>query len=89
LIDNLTDFDDLIFAEIFDPDCAVDAGLVQDIPRSGPPNPKYICQADIRPLVPRQIDSGNTRHLFSLPSNRETLIVIRESHSASRLTVNE
>ena len=49
LIDNFSDLDDLIFAQILDPDGAVDSGLAQDVTGCCPADPEHIGQADIRP----------------------------------------
>src|SRR5688572_20244046 len=63
LIDNLADLDDLVLTEIFDPDGAIDPGLVQNVSGGRPADAEYIGQADVRPFFSRQIHSCNTCHI--------------------------
>src|SRR5687767_14977667 len=65
LIDNLADLDDLVLTEIFDPDGAIDPGLVQNVSGGRPADAEYIGQADVRPFFSRQIHSRNTCHISS------------------------
>src|SRR5215813_7509804 len=63
LINDFTNLDDLIFAEILHTNGAVNPGLGQDLLRRGSPDPEYIGQADVRPFLPGQIHSGDTCHI--------------------------
>src|SRR5687768_3204437 len=65
LIDNLADLDDLVLTEIFDPDGAINPGLIQNVSGGRPADAEYIGQADVRPFFSRQIHSRNTCHISS------------------------
>src|SRR5690242_2637453 len=53
LLNDLADLHNLIFTEILHTNRAIDPGLIQDVPRRSPPDPKYIGQANVRPLLSR------------------------------------
>src|SRR5687768_1270726 len=85
LIDNLADLDDLVLTEIFDPDGAIDPGLVQNVSGGRPADAEYIGQADVRPFFSRQIHSRDTCHIPFPPS----LLSLRMASSDSIARVNE
>ena len=47
--------------------CRVDSGLGQDLVGAGAPNAVDIGQADLYPLILRQVNASNTCHTVSAP----------------------
>src|SRR5687767_8473894 len=86
LIDNLADLDDLVLTEIFDPDGAIDPGLVQNVSGGRPADAEYIGQADVRPFFSRQIHSRDSCHIFTSSCS---LLSLRMISSDSIARVNE
>src|ERR1043165_1378776 len=76
LLNNFSNLDDMLFAQVFDTNCAIDSSFAQDGECRRPPNPIDIGEAYVRPFFSRQIHSGNTSHLYlplvePIPVNRD------------------
>src|ERR1051325_9164732 len=65
LLNNFSNLDDMLFAQVFDANRSVDPSLVQDRKCGRPPNPIDIGEANVRPFFPRQIHPRNTSHSSS------------------------
>jgi hypothetical protein len=61
-LDDFPQFNDLVFAQILDPDCPIDARFLENLRRGSSSDSIDIGQSYVYPLAPRQIDSSNTSH---------------------------
>src|SRR5690242_18980523 len=90
LLNDLADLHNLIFTEILHASRAIDPGLIQDVARRGPPDPEYIGQANVRPLLPRQIHSSdachNSSYLFVYVFNGRGWVSLDCAHRTSAVS---
>jgi hypothetical protein len=67
-LDDFSEFDDLVFTEIFHADRPIDSRRFENMLRGRSSDPINIGQPDINPFPSRQINARDTCHLFSLQS---------------------
>src|SRR5262249_57314825 len=63
LIDDLADLHHLVVAQIIALLVLVDPGLAEDLVGQRAPDPEQVRQRHLHPLVAREVDSSDTRHL--------------------------
>ena len=56
-LDDLADLANVVFAEVLDPDVAIDLSLLEDFVRTGATDTKDIGETDFHSLVKRQVNS--------------------------------